>query len=211
MKRPVLATLAPPAFVLLATLLAAPPEDARAYPPGVGILSKEKTCLGCHAANGPWKDDEFLIADILDPETKKSHRQESGAFAISVKRAQAKTVLVVIGRKKDDPAAAPLRSGWLFVDPKTIETTSLSKFAPGWEVNLPGACRIFGDKLEGYAPAEGGRVTALPMTIRPGDGALDAEIAWQLMITKGESVKGKAREGMIGSYFERTVKLRVLD
>ncbi len=41
--------------------------------------------------------------------------------------------------------------------------------------------------------------------------AADAEIAWQLMITKGESVKGKAREGMIGSYFERTVKLRVLD
>jgi hypothetical protein len=31
------------------------------------------------------------------------------------------------------------------------------------------------------------------------------------MLTKGESVKGKPKEGMIGNYFTRIVKVRVLD
>jgi hypothetical protein len=31
------------------------------------------------------------------------------------------------------------------------------------------------------------------------------------MLTRGESVKGKAREGMVGNYFERKVTLKVLD
>jgi hypothetical protein len=31
------------------------------------------------------------------------------------------------------------------------------------------------------------------------------------MLTKGESVKGKPKEGMIGSYFERKVTLKIMD
>lgn len=66
-------------------------------------------------------------------------------------------------------------------------------------------------------PAAAGLATALllsfaaAMTIRPTDAAQDAELALQVMLTKGESVKAKPKEGMIGSYFERRVKLKVTD
>ncbi len=183
-------------------------QEASAYPPGVGILGKAKNCLDCHLNNGPWKDDANTIIDILDRETKKSFKQPDGSFLIEVRRGEIKTVLTVIGRKKEDTAEAPYRNAWLYVDPKTIESTSLSKFAPGWEVNLPMSCRIVGDPLEGY---EGAKITALPMSIRPSDAAQDAELTLQVMLTKGESVKGQPKEGMIGSYFERKVKLRVVD
>ena len=183
-------------------------QEASAYPPGVGILGKAKNCLDCHLNNGPWKDDANTIIDILDRETKKSVKQPDGSFLIEVRRGEIKTVLTVIGRKKEDTAEAPYRNAWLYVDPKTIESTSLSKFAPGWEVNLPMSCRIVGDPLEGY---EGAKITALPMSIRPSDAAQDAELTLQVMLTKGESVKGQPKEGMIGSYFERKVKLRVVD
>ena len=39
----------------------------------------------------------------------------------------------------------------------------------------------------------------------------DAELTLQVMLTKGESVKGKAKEGMMGSYFERNVRLKVIE
>jgi len=70
------------------------------------------------------------------------------------------------------------------------------------------SCRIVGDAVKGY---EGATVTALPMTIRPSDAARDATLMLQIMLTRGESVKGKPAEGMIGNYFERTVRLKVLD
>lgn len=70
------------------------------------------------------------------------------------------------------------------------------------------ACRIVGDKLEGF---DGAKITVLPMTIRPTDAAQDAEVILLVMLTKGESVKGKPREGLIGNYFERKVKLKVKD
>jgi hypothetical protein len=41
--------------------------------------------------------------------------------------------------------------------------------------------------------------------------AKNAEIQLQVMLTKGESVKGNAQEGMSGSYFERTVRMKVID
>src|SRR5688572_16686461 len=53
-----------------------------AYPPGVGILSNSKNCMSCHVNNGPWKDNENLIIDILDKETKTSLRQPDGSFLI---------------------------------------------------------------------------------------------------------------------------------
>lgn len=183
-------------------------QQSFSYPPAVGIIGKAKDCLVCHVNNGPWQDEENTIIDILDKETKKSLMQADGTFLIEAERGTIKTVLTVIGRKKGDKAEAPYRNAWLYVDSQRIKSNSLSKFAPGWTVNLPMACRIVGDKLEGY---EGANITALPMSIRPGDDAYDAEIQLQVMLTKGESVKGKAREGMKGNYFERVVRLKVVE
>jgi hypothetical protein len=193
------------ALVVLAVVLGGP---LWAYPPAVGILGKAKSCLACHVSNGPWTDQEKTIVDILDKETGQSLRQADSTFLIEAKRGQSRTVVTVIGQAKGDPAPPPYRNAWLYVDPTQIETSSLSKFAPGWEVNLPMSCRIVGDAVKGY---EGATVTALPMSIRPSDAARDATIMLQIMLTRGESVKGKPAEGMIGNYFERTVRLKVLD
>lgn len=177
------------------------------YPPAVGILGSSQNCLACHADNGPWKDDTNLIVDVLDKESGKSLKQADGAFLIEARRGEARTVLTVIGWRAGSREEAPYRTAWLYVDPARIgDASSLSKFAPGWSVNLPMACRLVGDVSEAYP---GSRVTVLPMTIRPGDDAGDAQIELQVMLTKGESVKGKPREGMISSYFERAVRLVV--
>ncbi len=183
-------------------------QYALSYPPAVGIIGKAKDCLVCHVNNGPWQDEENTIIDILEKETKKSLAQADGSFLIEVQRGEIKTILTVIGRKKGDKAEPPYRNAWLYVDSRRIKSHSLSKFAPGWSVNLPMACRIVGDKLKEF---EGARITALPMSIKPGDDAQDGELKLQVMLTKGESVKGKAREGMIGNYFERVVRLKVLE
>lgn len=179
-----------------------------AYPPGVGILGKSKSCMSCHVNNGPWADDQKTIVDILDKETMKSLRQSDGTFLLDVKRGQQRTVLTVIGRIKDDDAPLPHRNAWLYIDPTRIETNSLSKFAPGWVVNLQMACRLVGDKIAAY---EGAKITVLPMTIQPLDDAAETEIQLQVMLTKGEAIKGNAKEGMIGNYFERKVRLKVYE
>lgn len=83
-----------------------------------------------------------------------------------------KTVLTVIGRKDGDLAEAPYRNAWIYVDPLTIRTNTLSKFAPGWDCNLQMACRVVGDNLEKY----------------PG-----------------------AKEGMVGNYYLKKVKLRIIE
>ena len=102
-----------------------------AYPPAVGILGKAKDCSSCHINNGPWRDDGKTIIDILDKETKRSFKQLDGGFLIEVKRGEPKTVLTVIGLSTEGEKEAPYRNAWLYVDPKTIESSSLSKFAPG--------------------------------------------------------------------------------
>lgn len=193
-------------FIVLSTVFLL--QLSFAYPPAVGILGKAKNCLVCHASNGPWKDERKTIIDILDKQTKKSLREPDGSFLIKVKRGQTRTLLTVIGRTKEDKAEIPYRNVWLYIDPMTIETTSLSKFAPGWDVNLPMACRVVGDKLDGY---EGSKITVLPMTLRPSDSARDAELILQVMLTKGESVKGNPKKRILGNYFERTVRLKVVD
>lgn len=179
---------------------------AYAYPPAVGILSNSKNCMSCHTDNGPWKEEDKAVIDILDKETKKSFRQPDGSFLIEVKRWEQKTLLTVIGRKKDNSVGSPYRNAWLYIDPTTIGTNSLSKFAPGWDVNLPMSCRLVGDKLPGFDDAD---ITSLPMTIQPLSNAKDAEMQLQVMLTKGESVKGNAQKGMLGNYFERKVILKV--
>jgi hypothetical protein len=180
---------------------------AYAYPPAVGILSNSKNCISCHVNNGPWKDDSKIIIDILDRETKKSFKQPDGSFLIEIKRGEQKTVLTVIGNIKDNSIAAPYRNAWLYIDPTTIGTNSLSKFAPGWDVNLSISCRLVGDNLPGYENAD---ITSLPMTIQPTSIAEDVEIQLQVMLTKGEGVKGNAQEGMVGNYFEKRVMLIVI-
>jgi len=182
-------------------------QQAYAYPPGVGILSKSKNCLACHANNGPWTDEGKTIIEIFEKDSRKSFRQPDGSFLLQIKRHEPLTVRTVIGYKKDG-AIAPYRNGWIYIDPTTIESSSLSKFAPGWDVNLQASCRLVGDTLEGYEDFD---LSVLPMTIRPLDSARDAQIILQGMLTRGESVKGKGKEGMIGVYFERIVKIKVLD
>jgi hypothetical protein len=179
---------------------------ANAYPPAVGILGSAKNCLTCHINNGPWLDNKMTIIDILDGDSKVSLKQTDGSFLLKAKKGQNLTVFTVIGRAKEAREIPPYRNAWLFIDPNTIGNSALSKFPPGWEVNLPMACRLVGDKIAGYEEA---RVTVLPMSILPTDSAKDAEIILQVMLTKGESIKGKPKEGMVGNYFERKVRFKV--
>lgn len=178
-----------------------------AYPPSVGIISNAKNCLVCHADNGPWKDESKTIIDVLDKSTKKSLRQADGSFLIEVKRNEIANILTVIGRTADDKADVPYRNAFIYVDPTTIGTTSLSKFAPGWNINLPMSCKIVGDNLKGF---EGAHITVVPSAVRPTDAARDAEISLQVLLTKGGAEKGNASEG-ISNYYERKVKLKVID
>jgi hypothetical protein len=53
--------------------------------------------------------------------------------------------------------------------------------------------------------------TVLPMSIRPTDAARNADLTLQIMVTKGESIKGMAEEGLISSYLERNVRLEVIE
>jgi hypothetical protein len=181
-------------------------SEACAYPPAVGILSNSTNCLACHVDNGAWKDDANTIIDILDKDSKKSFKQTDGSFLIETPKGKPITVLTVIGSQKHDSLPVPYRNAWLYIDPATIGTTSLSKFATNWDVNLPMSCRLVGDNLKGFEDAN---ITSLPMTIQPLADAKDAELTLQVMLTKGESVKGNAQEGMIGNYFERKVNLKV--
>ena len=193
---------------ILLCLAAFAPRSTFAYPPTVGILSPARNCLACHLNNGPWKEQAALIIDVLDKSTGKSVKQSDGTFLISAKRGELKTVVTIIGWRAQKDSPAPYRNAWLHVDPKRItDSSSLNKFAPGWAVNLPMSCRVVGDPVEAYP---GARTTALPMTVRAGDDApAEAELELQVMLTRGESVKGKPDQGMEGNYFERRVRLKV--
>jgi len=179
-----------------------------AYPPAVGILGNSKDCMSCHVDNGPWKDDGTVIIDIVDKQTKESLKQPDGTFLIEAKRGEEKTVLTVIGSLRQGQSDIPTRNAWIYVDPEMIGASALSSFAPGWNINLPMACRVVGDKWDDSSDAD---YTVLPMSVRPTDAAQDGSVVLQVMLTKGASVKGKAKEGLIGSYFERQVTLRVVE
>ena len=194
--------------ILIALSISAMAHQLFAYPPAVGILGDSKNCLSCHVDDGPWADDGTVIIDILDKDTKTSLRQEDGSFLIEAKRGQSKTVLTVIGTDRSARVVPPTKNAWLYVDPDAIGGSSLSSFAPGGNVNLPMACRVTGDRWQ--ESVEGG-FTVLPMSVRPTDAARNAMITLQVMLTKGETIKGKAREGLVASYFERKVALQVID
>jgi len=196
-----------PAAIMVLLVTAFMPTSAMAYPPAVGILGNQRSCTGCHASNGPWTDESASIVDILDAASRRSLRQSDGLFRIEVERGRAATVITIIGRKKRD-APSPIRNAWLYVDPSSLATGALSKFAPGWDVNLPMSCRLVGDVVPEYP---GAAVTALPMTVRPGDAARDAELELQVMLTAGESRKGEPDAWMKANYLVRKVLLRVTE
>ncbi len=184
------------------------PRNALAYPPAVGILGSSRSCTSCHASNGPWQDEAGTIVDILDGTTRRSLRQPDGRFLLQVERGKTATVLTVIGRAQGDTIPPPIRNAWLYVDPPQIETKALSKFAPGWDVNLPMACRILGDAVAEYP---GAAVTALPMTVRPGDAARDAELELQIMLTSGGPGKGNPDNWLRANFVARKLILKVVD
>ena len=183
------------------------PHPAATYPPGVGILGQSRSCTSCHKSDGPWSDEARTVIDVLDAKTRKSLRGGDGVFQIEVARGERRTVLTVIGRLPGD-AAPPRRYAWLYVDPAQISTSALSKFAPGWDVNLPMSCRIVGDQVEGYG---GAHLTMLPMTVRPTDAAHDAELELQVMLTRGEVIKGEGEKGLVSNFLLRKVRLKVLE
>ena len=181
---------------------------ASAYPPAVGIVGGSRSCASCHASNGPWEDTSATIVDVLDEASRRSLRQPDGRFLLEVVRGETATVITVIGRKAGDSAPRPVRNAWLYVDPTRIETGALSKFAPGWDVNLPMSCRIVGDDVPEYP---GAALTALPMTVRPGDAAGDAELELQVMLTFGDSAKGNPNSWLKSNYLVRALMLKVID
>lgn len=177
-----------------------------AYPPAVGIMGPSPDCLTCHINNGKWIEDEFLIVDILDKETKQSLKQPDGSFLLEFPRNKSKTVLCVIGRLVEDPNPPPFRNSWIFFDPKMVDKPTLSKFLPGWEVNATYGCRLVGDKLDLYP---GAALTVTSMTVKPTERAGNGTITWLLALTTGDPPKGKPAEGMLGNYYEYQVKLRI--
>ena len=184
------------------------PAVASGYPPAVGIIGDSRSCTDCHAINGPWKDEAGTIVDILDATTRRSLLQPDGRFLLEVERGESRTVITVIGRKAGDKVSPPSRNAWLYTDPTQLATEALSKFAPGWDVNLPMACRIVGDEVAEYLDAA---VTALPMTVRPGDAARDAELELQVMLTAGESAKGNPDTWLKANYLLKKLILKVDD
>jgi hypothetical protein len=195
------------AILALALFVFLSSPTASAYPPAVGILGKDRNCTACHSSDGPWKDDAKLVVDLLDKETGKSLRQRDGSFLISAKPDERRTLLVVLGRAKEDTTPAPSRNGWIFVDPTLINRDHLGpKFAPGWEADLVMSCRLIGDAHEAY---KGAKITVLPMTVRPTGWAKDAELEWQVLMTSGEAVKGDGKRGLTQNYFERKVRFKV--
>jgi hypothetical protein len=188
-------------LLLAAIILSA--GDALSYPPAVGISGNSENCLSCHVDNGPWKDDEMTIVDILDKATGKSLRQRDGSFLIEVQKGETRNLVTVLGRKAGDTAEPPQRNAWVYVDKSS---SVLSRFPSGWETNIQYSCRVIGDMLEGF---EGARITAAPMTIKANNNATDAELDFQAMITKGMSVKGNAKEGLVGNFLTRKIHLKV--
>ncbi len=108
---------AAPSLALLPTVLIGLANSALAYPPAVGVLCKSRFCTTCHASNGPRRNEEKTIVDVLDAATHRSLRQADGRFLLQVERGKTATILTAIGRAKGDRVAPPRRNAWAFVDP----------------------------------------------------------------------------------------------
>lgn len=175
------------------------------YPPAVGLSGNSQNCLSCHADNGPWKDDDNIIVDIVDKVSGKSLGQPDGTFLIRARKGETVTVITVLGRKAGDTAEPPQRNAWIFIDRSSQE---LSRLPKGWDVNVQYSCRVIGDKQVGF---EGANITSAPMIVKAGSDAIDGILTLQAMITKGMSAKNKPDEGLVGNYVERQINLKVID
>jgi hypothetical protein len=181
---------------------------ALATPPAVGIVGSSRDCNACHVNSGQWLESPELVIDLVDPVSKTSFRQPNGSFLLSARRGETVNAVAIFGYKSVSPALAPHRNGWIFVDTTTIGTEAISKFAPGWEISLPYGCKISGDKSEAYPDAQ---ITSAPFIVKASESAADRDVTLQVLLTSGEAVKGKAKEGLVSDYFSRQVHLRVND
>lgn len=182
----------------VALVVAAAP---RAYPP-MCLETRQRRCTACHQDTAPWGDPARALVDIADPQTKESFAQADGTFRIPVRRGQERRILVVVGADASY-VPRPTMTGWLLFDPSQLAGTAEAspKFAPGWEVNRPYGCK----RLRDTSPVErhAGRACATTtMTIRPLEGAADAEVELQVILKS-------ANETLEGNYFERRVRLVV--
>ncbi len=170
--------------------------------PGSPLEGRQKSCATCHAVRDRWADESKIIIDIVDPETRKSFRQNDGSFLIEVKRNTERRVLSVFGVKPTEKYP-PDMVGWLYVDPKELADAPESslKFAPGWRVNRPFCGKRLNERVDGY---EGDHLASITMTIMPTAPAVDAEVKLQVVF------KSLAR-GLRGNYDEKNVKLRVVE
>lgn len=147
----------------------------------------------------------MAIVDMIDKATGKSLRQNDGSFLVEVRRNEPKAILTVLGRRAGDETESPTRNGWLYVD---LNSPTLTKFPPGWQTNVQYGCRVVGDTMTGFEDA---RVTVSTMTIAADDKARNGELTLQAMVTRGSGVKGKPREGLTANYFERKLKLKIVE
>lgn len=58
--------------------------------PSAAVVNRSKSCLSCHVNNGPWKDDEKTLIDIIDKDTGKSFKQPDGTFLIQARQGKPK-------------------------------------------------------------------------------------------------------------------------
>ncbi len=170
--------------------------------PGSPLEGRQKSCATCHAVRDRWVDENKIIIDIVDPVTRKSFRQNDGSFLIEVKRNTERRVLSVFGAKPTEKYP-PDMVGWLYVDPNELADAPESslKFASGWRVNRPFCGKRLNERVDGY---EGDHLASITMTIMPTAPAVDGEVKLQVVF------KSLAR-GLRGNYYEKNVKLKVID
>lgn len=170
--------------------------------PAASLQSRDRDCTGCHTAANSWTDTSKVIVDMVDMKTGKSLRMPDGTFEVVVPRGSELRVNSIFG-VKPGYKFPPEMVGWLYVSPEALESAPESdpKFAPGWQVNRSFCMKRLVETIDGYP---GNQLAAVPMTVRPLEGAGDATISLQVLL------KSSGR-GLPGDYIERTVRLRVAE
>lgn len=187
--------------VITIVVLVAGDDAARGWP-AASLQSRDRDCTSCHQAADSWTDTARVIIDIVDPQTGTSYEAADGAFDIAVRRGEELRVKSVFGVRQGHQFP-PEMVGWLYASPALLKKAPESdpKFAPGWQVNRSFCMKRLVEEVKGFP---GNQLAAVPMTIRPLDNAEDATISLQVLF------KSSAR-GLAGDYFERDVRLRVID
>lgn len=174
---------------------------ATAYP-AASLEGRQKSCIACHQNSGPWNDESKLLIDIVDAASGKSLKTADGSFEIAVRRGEERRVRTVFGADQSLPWR-PECAGWLYVDPRELETApeSSSKFAPGWAVNRAFCGKRLNEDLKEYPGKKGGGLT---MTLSPREGAKDATIELQVLFKSMDPT-------LVGNYYVKRVNLKALE